>query len=66
MSPRLDAGFPFLLDLFGGRQSARSIHFLCAAALLGFVAIHLLMVVLSGPLNNLRSMITGKYDVGKT
>jgi thiosulfate reductase cytochrome b subunit len=65
MSPHMDAGFPFLLDLFGGRQSARSVHFLCAVALLAFVAIHLLMVVLSGPLNNLRSMITGRYDVGK-
>jgi thiosulfate reductase cytochrome b subunit len=65
MSPRMDAGFPFLLDLFGGRQSARSVHFICAFALLAFVAIHLVMVVLSGPLNNLRSMITGRYDVGK-
>lgn len=65
MSPRLDAGFPFLLDLFGGRQSARSIHFICAFAFLAFVAIHLLMVLLSGPVNNLRSMITGRYDVGR-
>lgn len=65
MSPRLDAGFPVLLDLFDGRQSARTVHFLCAFALLAFVAVHLLMVLLSGPLNNLRSMITGRYDIGK-
>jgi thiosulfate reductase cytochrome b subunit len=65
MSPHLDAGFPFLLTLFGGRQSARSIHFICAFAFLAFVAVHLLMVLLSGPLNNLRSMITGRYDVGE-
>ena len=59
MSPQLDATFPFLLDLFGGRQSARSIHFLCAFGLVAFVVIHVLMVLLSGAWNNLRSMITG-------
>ena len=63
MSPRLDASFPILLDIFGGRQSARSIHFLCAAALLAFVIIHLVMVLISGVWNNLRSMITGRYDI---
>lgn len=61
MSPALNAAFPLLLDLFGGRQSARSIHFLCAAGLALFIAVHLLMVVLAGPLNELRSMITGWY-----
>jgi thiosulfate reductase cytochrome b subunit len=63
LSPRLDASFPVLLDVFGGRQSARSIHFLCAAALLSFVIIHLVMVLISGVWNNLRSMITGRYDI---
>lgn len=61
MSPSLNAAFPFLLDLFGGRQSARSIHFLCAAGLAGFIAVHLLMVLLAGPLNELRSIVTGWY-----
>lgn len=61
MSPALNAAFPVLLDLFGGRQSARSIHFLCATALAAFIAVHVLMVVLAGPLNELRSMITGWY-----
>lgn len=61
MSPQLDATFPILLDLFGGRQSARSIHFLCAFGLVAFVAVHVLMVLLSGFWNNLRSMITGRY-----
>jgi thiosulfate reductase cytochrome b subunit len=64
MSPRLDAGFPVLLTLFDGRQSARTIHFICAFALVAFVAIHLIMVLLSGVWNNLRSMITGRYDIG--
>lgn len=63
LSPRLDASFPILLDVFGGRQSARSIHFLLAAALLTFVIIHVIMVLISGVWNNLRSMITGRYDI---
>lgn len=61
MSPMLNAAFPWLLDIFGGRQSARSIHFLCAAGLCVFIFIHLLMVVLAGPVNELRSMVTGWY-----
>jgi len=61
MSPTLNAAMPWLLELFGGRQSARSIHFLCAFGFAGFIAVHLLMVVLAGPINELRSMITGWY-----
>jgi thiosulfate reductase cytochrome b subunit len=64
MSPRLDAGWPWLLDFFGGRQSARTVHFACAFALLGFVFIHVAMVLVSGVRNNLRSMVTGWYDIG--
>jgi thiosulfate reductase cytochrome b subunit len=63
MSPTLDAAFPWLLDLFGGRQSARSIHFLMATLLVLFVIIHLVMVLVSGVFNNLRSMITGRYVI---
>src|SRR5215472_6819250 len=65
MSPQLDASQPWLLWIFGGRQSARTMHFVCAFSLLGFVAIHLLMVLVSGVWNNLRSMITGWYDIGE-
>lgn len=61
MSPALNAAFPWLLDLFGGRQSARSIHFLCAMGFCAFILIHLIMVVVAGPLNELRSIITGWY-----
>ncbi len=61
MSPTLNAAFPWMLDIFGGRQSARSIHFLCAAGLCAFILVHLLMVILAGPINELRSMITGWY-----
>ena len=61
MSPMMDAAWPWLIDLFGGRQSARSVHFIICWALFGFVIVHLLMVVLAGPINELRSMITGWF-----
>ncbi len=63
MSPGMDATFPWLVDLFGGRQSARTIHFLCAFYLVGFVIVHLVMVLISGFFNNMTSMITGKYRI---
>jgi len=54
---------PWLADLFGGRQSARSIHFIAAFALAAFFLVHILMVLLAGPVNEVRSMITGRYKV---
>jgi thiosulfate reductase cytochrome b subunit len=63
MSPSLDADFPWLLDLFGGRQSARSIHFISASLIVLFFFVHIVMVVLSGTWNNVRSMITGRYAI---
>lgn len=65
MSPAVTAAWPWLLSLFGGRQSARSIHFLCAFGLVLFIIVHLLMVVLAGPFNEVRSMITGRYRLPK-
>jgi thiosulfate reductase cytochrome b subunit len=63
MSPAMDAAYPWLLDLFGGRQSARTIHFLLASFLVAFLLVHLAMVVLSGPINNIVSMVTGRYRI---
>ncbi len=63
MSPGIDAAAPWLLDLFGGRQSARTLHFLTAMLIILFIVVHLLMVLLAGPANELRSMITGRYAV---
>ena len=63
MSPGMDAAFPFLLDMFGGRQSARSIHFIAASSVVIFVVVHLVMVLITGVWNNLRSMITGRYVI---
>jgi thiosulfate reductase cytochrome b subunit len=63
MSPGMNAVLPGLLDLFGGRQSARAIHFITASLVVLFVLVHLAMVLLSGVWNNLRSMITGRYAI---
>jgi thiosulfate reductase cytochrome b subunit len=61
MSPGMDAGWPWLIAIFGGRASARSLHFLAMLGLVGFFVVHILMVVLAGPYNEVRSMITGRY-----
>jgi thiosulfate reductase cytochrome b subunit len=63
MSPTMDAGWPWLLTLFDGRQSARTIHFICAMTFFGFFLVHIAMVILSGVWNNVRSMITGRYAI---
>ena len=61
MSPGMDAAWPWLLDVFGGRQTARTIHFVVMSLLVLFFIVHIIMVLLAGPLNELRSMITGWY-----
>jgi thiosulfate reductase cytochrome b subunit len=61
MSPRLDAVWPGWVDLLGGRQSARTLHFLAAAGLLLFVLVHVFEVLINGVWNQLRSMVTGWY-----
>lgn len=63
MSPAVDAAIPWLLSVFGGRQSARTIHFIACFGLIGFVAVHLFMVATTGLINNVRSMITGWFHV---
>jgi thiosulfate reductase cytochrome b subunit len=64
MSPRLDTLFGAgWVDLLGGRQSARTLHFVAAFSLLAFLAVHLFEVAVTGLWNNLRSMITGHYQL---
>lgn len=63
MSPGLNALLPGWVDVFGGRQAARTLHFVLAWLLVGFVLVHLFEVVVSGFWNNLRSMVTGRYRV---
>ena len=64
MSPRLDTLFGGWVAWIGGRQSARSIHFIVAWALVAFVLIHVFEVIVTGLWNNVRSMITGRFRVG--
>ncbi|KQM22600.1 HupC [Sphingomonas sp. Leaf24] len=63
MSPGLNAAFPWVLDLLGGRQSARSVHFLAASGITLFVVVHLVLVILAGAVNEVRSMVTGRWRV---
>ncbi len=66
MSPFLDSLIPGWVDLFGGRQSARTIHFIVAWLLVAFVFIHVFEVIITGVWNNLRSMITGQYKINSS
>lgn len=63
MSPWINGIVPGWVDVVGGRQSARTIHFIVAWLLVGFVLIHVFEVIVSGLWNHLRSMITGRYRV---
>ena len=66
MSPRMDSLLPGWIDLVGGRQSARTLHFVAATLLVLFVFIHVFEVIITGLWNNVRSMITGRYEVEDT
>ncbi|MEL6101957.1 MAG: cytochrome b/b6 domain-containing protein, partial [Pseudomonadota bacterium] len=61
MSPGANAALPWLTDAFGGRQTARTLHFVGMALLFAFFIVHMAMIVLAGPLNELRAIITGYY-----
>jgi len=63
MSPGIDALWPGWVDLFGGRQAARTLHFILAWTLVAFVLIHVFEVIVSGFWNHMRSMITGRYRI---
>jgi len=59
ISPGMEPTFGWLVDLLGGRQSARSLHFIFAFAIVGFFIVHVLLVILSGPIRQMQDMITG-------
>ncbi|WP_188772653.1 cytochrome b/b6 domain-containing protein [Novosphingobium endophyticum] len=65
MSPATDAWAPIVTEAFGGRQSARSVHFIAAFLLIAFFLVHIVMVVLAGPFNEVRAMISGNYRLPK-
>ena len=60
MSPAVTAGVPVLLRLFGGYQSARTLHFFTFMALLLFVVVHVVMVIKSGFKRQMRGMTVGE------
>ena len=66
MSPFMNSLIPGWVGFFGGRQSARTIHFIAAWLLVGFIFIHVFEVIITGLWNNMRSMITGKYKITDT
>lgn len=63
MSPAINAFFPWLLDILGGRQSARSLHFISATLIVLFIFVHVTEVFIAGVFNEVRSMITGYFTV---
>jgi thiosulfate reductase cytochrome b subunit len=64
LSPGFDAWAPWLPHILGGRQFARLWHFVAMLALIGFFAVHVVLVSSTGVVNHLRSMITGYYRLG--
>src|SRR5262245_42768912 len=63
MSPTIDTAFPWLLAIFGGRQAARTVHFIACFSFVGFIVIHVTQVMLTGFFNNIRSMVTGWFVI---
>ena len=61
MSPSMNAAWPWILELFGGRQTARTVHFVAMTLFVAFFVVHIAMVLAAGPLNELRSIVTGWY-----
>lgn len=64
ISPGMEAAWPWLTEIFFGRQSARSIHFIACFALCGFFFLHIGLVLLSGPIRQIRDMIFGGETLG--
>jgi thiosulfate reductase cytochrome b subunit len=65
MSPAVTSVFPIIVNVFGGQQSARTVHFFVAVALVLFLVVHIAMVCLAGFKNRMRAMITGHGAAGK-
>ncbi|MEM6494002.1 MAG: cytochrome b/b6 domain-containing protein [Pseudomonadota bacterium] len=61
ISPGIEPAAPWLVEALGGRQSARSLHFITAFALFAFFIVHIVMVLLSGPVRQIWDMIAGGH-----
>jgi thiosulfate reductase cytochrome b subunit len=62
LSPAFNAAFPFFVDVLGGRQSARTLHFFVSDLLVVFLVVHVLMIALAGFWTRTRAMITGRAE----
>jgi thiosulfate reductase cytochrome b subunit len=60
MSPAFVSAFPATVNLLGGQQSARTLHFFVSLALVVFLLVHVIMIVLAGFWSRMRAMITGR------
>jgi thiosulfate reductase cytochrome b subunit len=65
MSPAFDSAIPATVTLLGGRQSARTLHFLVSMALVAFLFVHVFLVWRAGFISRMRAMITGKTGTRK-
>ena len=65
MSPAIASAFPAAVTVFGGQQSARTIHFFVSVFLVLFLLVHIVMVCLAGFRNRMRAMITGRAGAHK-
>lgn len=63
MSPTMSAAWPWVLEIFSGRASARSVHFIAATGLVVFIVVHLVLVILAGAYGEVKSMVTGWWSV---
>ena len=63
LSPAFDSAIPAAVNLLGGRQSARTLHFFLSGFLVAFLLVHVAMIVLAGFWSRMRAMITGRVVV---
>ncbi|HYK91770.1 MAG TPA: molybdopterin-dependent oxidoreductase [Acidobacteriota bacterium] len=64
MSPAVVNHFPWYARFFGGRQSARSIHFLTMVSFLAFLVVHVTLIVMTGFARNMNHIVLGTDDTG--
>ncbi len=62
LSPAFDSAVPAAVNLLGGRQSARTLHFFVSDLLVLFLIVHVAMIILAGFWSRMRAMITGRVD----
>lgn len=63
LSPAFDSAVPAAVNLLGGRQSARTLHFFVSGFLLFFLIVHVTMIALAGFWSRMRAMVTGRVNV---